>query len=109
MLLSPERVGHIPERRARLAGHIGTPLSIARVALLTTAIAPNVGPDGRSGHRTTSRGNVSAAATTDLVPQDAANERTCNGSRHIGLAALTRDVLALNPATLLRWSHHGVN
>lgn len=75
-------------------------------AVATPCVGAYQGPCDRA----TGRGGVVTAPAANLVTENAANERTENGTANVGIAApVFRHLLALDPAALLGRSHHGAD
>src|SRR5437867_2063317 len=105
MLQAAEIVGDIPVFRPTLALDSGATLDVLRVHL--SAATTRVGADRGSSDSATGRGDVPAASASDLVTQNAANHAADDRPRNVGaVASIFNDLLALDPATLLRGADH---
>src|SRR5690606_23265735 len=74
--------------------------------LVAMAIAAHIGADDGSGHRTTSRGEITAGTAAHLVAQNASDDTPDDRTRHIGTRLLWYR-FALDPAALLGLAYHG--
>ena len=102
---APEVVGDVPVFWAGGVLDIGAPLNILTVYL--SSAATHICPYRRASHSATGSGDVPAASASDLMPENAADDCPNDRPGDIGpVASLFNDLLALDPATLLRRSDH---
>src|ERR1700730_14241201 len=95
MFYATQIVSDIPVIRPA-AGNVLAVLNVLAVAI---AASTRVGADSRARDRAAGSGNVSASSASDLVTENAADDRAGDRTGHIGIAA---DPFTLDPATLLR-------
>src|SRR2546423_1802671 len=95
MFYATEIVSDIPVIRPA-AGNVLAVLNVLAVAI---AAATRVGADSRARDRAAGSGNVSASSASDLVTENAADDRASDRTGDIGV---TTNPFTLHPATLLR-------
>ena len=95
MFYATEIVSDIPVIRPA-AGNVLAVLNVLAVAI---AAATRVGADSRARDRAAGSGNVSASSASDLVTENAADDRASDRTGDIGVAT---NPFTLHPATLLR-------
>src|SRR5262245_20903431 len=108
MLVPTEVVRDVPVVESCSRGHVCTPLNILRIngaGRIATHIRPHYGARGCAD---ASR-NVSPAATANLMAKDAADDASRYSARDIDTGRAGVHSLTLDPAALLRWSHHGTH
>src|SRR5258708_25611153 len=105
MLHAAKDVGDIPMRGAGLAGHVLATLDVPRFHLLS-AFATDVRADRAARERAADGCDVLAASAANLVTEDSAQDPADDRAADVGLAAILHDLLALDPAALLRWADH---
>src|SRR2546430_675607 len=104
VLDAPEVVGNVPVIRAGSARDILAAPNVPVVCRL--AATAHVRAYRGSGNSSASGGDVPAASAADLVPENPADDPADDCPRNIGATAIFDDLLALDPAALLRRSDH---
>ena len=98
-------ISDLPIFRTRVRLDGGAALNILAVHLRSAAT--DIRADCCPGYCAAGSGHIPAASATDLVPEHAANHGPGNRTRYIGrIAAILDDLLALDPAALLRRADH---
>ena len=96
-----EVIGDVPVFWSGIAFDIDAALGILAVNL--SSATTHVGPYRRASDGATGSGNIPAASTSDLVPQDAADDCANDRPGDIGsIISVFNDLLTLDPATLFR-------
>ena len=100
-----EMIGDVPVFWSGIAFDIDAALGILAVNL--SSAATHAGPYRRAGDSATGSGNIPAASTTDLVPENAADDCANDRPGDIGsVVSVFNDLLTLDPAALLRRADH---
>jgi hypothetical protein len=77
--------------------------------LLSPAESTDVGAYRGARSSTTGRGDILTASATDLMTENAADNGSRDGPGNTDIASLLSDLLALDPAFLLRCGDHRPN
>ena len=89
-------------------GHACAPLHILRIngaRRVAADVRPHYGARGCSD----AGRDISSAATTDLMAKDTADDASHYRTRDVDTRRAGVHNLTLDPAALLRWSHHGTH
>src|SRR5947208_2940354 len=116
MLLAAEVVRHFVIRRI-VVRHVAAVLHVLRAHDVVAAAARttrHVGADDGAAHRAANRRNVTPAAGADLMTENAADQRTGDGTADLRalvvvVALALDDLLAIDPALLSGLPHHGAH
>ena len=108
MLVSAERVCDVPVIERCGGGHGLAPLHILGVNGAGCIVA-HVGPYHCAAGRADARGKILPPAATYLMTEDAANDASRDGAGNIDAGSASVDDLTLDPAALLRRSHHSTH
>ena len=108
MRVAAEAVGHVIVGGLAADVVVGAALHVLRAHLVAVAVATDLGPDRRTGHHTTRRGDVATTAATDLVTDHAADDGAHERTTDIRCLTLLH-LFAFDPATLLGLPHHGAD
>jgi hypothetical protein len=105
MLLTPEVVVDVPVLGLSLAGYVSATLDVLRIRLLSV-VAADIGAHRGSRDSATGSREILSASATNLMAQNAADDRAGNRTGNVGVASILDDLFALDPASLLGWSDH---
>ena len=109
MLLPAEVVRHVPEFQLSRTRNAVTAFDVPHGHLLSVATAPDLAAHHGSHDRTAGGGNILTAPAAELVPQNSADDGADDRSANIAPASRLDDLFALDPATLLGRTDHGMD
>ena len=108
MLVPTEVVRDVPVVETCRRGHVCAPLHILRING-ARRVATHIRPHDSARRCADAGRNILPAATANLMAEDAADDASHYSGRDIDTGRAGAHNLTLNPAALLRWSHHGTH